>query len=257
MQVTAEIPSRPADLERALEGWIDRSRAELRAHPHWPRLYASGTRYQREPKGREKWQTLAETLGALAGDCEDLTIARVAELRETGEDPGARPKVIRTRSSLLHALVQRGDGTYEDPSRKLGMGRERARHAKGKDTMAGDDGQISRARVKLDEHADGAKGTLQWRGAKYQITVEAVGPTKAEAIERTMAIARKVVQGLVLVAKQDPAFVSVAKTLLPPQAMAAIKVGAGLAKLAKRGGLFKHLGKLKGPALQLAKAMGE
>jgi hypothetical protein len=53
------------------------------------------------------------------GDCEDLATWRAAELRAVGEP--ARVIVYRSAPSVLHAVVRRGDGRIEDPSRRLGM----------------------------------------------------------------------------------------------------------------------------------------
>lgn len=86
-----------------------------------PPLYQSGVRYAREPPGKERWQTPYQTLLSGRGDCEDLAVWRAAELRRRGEDPRARVVVKRTGPRVLHALVRRGDGTLEDPSRALGM----------------------------------------------------------------------------------------------------------------------------------------
>lgn len=247
MRVTAEIPTRPADLELALEGWIDRSRAELRLHPQLPALYDSGVRYQREKPKRERWQTLGETYQLKQGDCEDLTIARVAELRERFGEARARPKVYRTRGTLLHAVVKRADGTIEDPSRILGMGR--------KTTMAGDG--PDRSKIEVRDTDDGAQATLKWRGPSYVISVQATQKTRAAAVDLAATTAAQIVKGLSMVAQREPALATAIKTLLPPQAMTAIKVGGVLAKLAKKGGLFGKLGRLKGPALKLGKALTE
>lgn len=246
MKVTSNISARPADLELALEGWIDRSRIELRGNPDWQALYDSGVRYQREVGGREEWQTFGETRGRRFGDCEDLTIARVAELRERHGER-ARPHVYRTRGSLLHAVVRRANGTLEDPSRILGMGKK---------TMAGDT-EPARSRVQVEDTAGGARARLQWRGASYVISVESTAKTRADAVDQTMQVSTQIVKGLALVAKTQPALASVIKTLLPPQAVTAIKVGGALARLAKKGGLFSKLKKLRGPALTLAKQLSE
>jgi len=90
-----------------------------------PPLYESGVRYALEPRG-ERWLDCVRVLELGRGDCEDLATWRAAELR-LGGDPGAvcmfsaRP---RGSGRLIHIIVQRGDGTLEDPSRALGMGRE-------------------------------------------------------------------------------------------------------------------------------------
>jgi len=93
---------------------------QLRSQP-LPPLYASGVRYQREPRGQEDWQSARETYKRRAGDCEDLAAWRAAELRVSGYDPRATAIIKRIRPGLIHCLVLRGNGMLEDPSKVLGM----------------------------------------------------------------------------------------------------------------------------------------
>ena len=91
---------------------------------HCTPLYSSGVRYKREGKRRdgssyERWLTAPEVLRHRHGDCEDLAGVRAAELILAGD---LRAMAIPRPSSLgWHIVVQRGDGSIEDPSRKLGM----------------------------------------------------------------------------------------------------------------------------------------
>lgn len=97
----------------------------------WPGMYEMGIRYQREPKGREWWENAVDIVGVVAdrsGDCEDLAALRAAELRLYEDEP-ATVKVVRTRRAF-HAVVLRGDGSIEDPSR-ICIALERARKRKG------------------------------------------------------------------------------------------------------------------------------
>lgn len=100
----------------------------------WPGMYNMGIVYRREPKGREWWESATDILGVLhdrSGDCEDLASLRAAELRLFC-DEDARVKVVRTRRAF-HAVVEREDGSVEDPSRIcLALERARKRAAKGK-----------------------------------------------------------------------------------------------------------------------------
>lgn len=59
------------------------------------------------------------------GDCDDLAPAYAAELRVTGRDPDADAVIKKTGPSRWHAVVRRGDGRIQDPSRAAGMGRKR------------------------------------------------------------------------------------------------------------------------------------
>jgi hypothetical protein len=144
LRVRMNVPAVPEALEAAVEGvvrlneWYMRTAWE--AGVDTPDLYTSGIVYRREPRGREWWQSADETL-ALAreagkdahgvvkersGDCEDLAAYRAAELRTFFDDPYACVRIVRTRRGSFHAIVQRGDGEYEDPSRIL-LAQERAR----------------------------------------------------------------------------------------------------------------------------------
>ena len=91
-----------------------------------PPLYKSGVRYIRE-EGTEDWKDPVTVFQDGFGDCEDLAIWRVAELRNNHK--AAKP-FIRYRIDpatgmyIYHVMVIRSGGTLEDPSRILGMGRK-------------------------------------------------------------------------------------------------------------------------------------
>lgn len=101
----------------------------LRKHPEAPRLYESGLRYATEGPYSEVWQSYSNMLRGEVADCEDLACARAAELIVSGEDPDARAvyygRELTEKRRLYHVVVARGDGSIEDPSRTLGMGRRR------------------------------------------------------------------------------------------------------------------------------------
>jgi len=107
------------ELEALLEGLVQLDVSQLR-RGLCPPLYQANVRYQREPRGREKWQTARKTFALHTGDCEDLAAYRAADLRVVGIQAKAIIKDIRP--GLKHALVRYPDGTIEDPSRRLGMG---------------------------------------------------------------------------------------------------------------------------------------
>jgi len=119
-QIAATLPVRldGPDLKAVGAAFVALAGLDLKRTPG-PSLYRSGVRYSREPAGRERWQLPSETRALGRGDCEDLAVYRVAELRAAGE----KAKLLLRRSGprLWHALVLRGDGTTEDPSAKLGM----------------------------------------------------------------------------------------------------------------------------------------
>lgn len=113
-------------------GWIDSHRDEF--VPLYQ--FAAQTGLQWEPeKGTEDWLSIPSIYAAKAVgkpvDCEDLAMARVAELRlGLGGHPlgpvhaiaDIRGRVMPdTHQVRMHAFVRYPDGTVEDPSKKLGM----------------------------------------------------------------------------------------------------------------------------------------
>lgn len=128
MRATLDIPDTlgAAALDAALEGLVQLCGADLSAWAEelsgsFPALYETGVRYERE-RGTERWLVPSQVMAAGVGDCEDLAAWRCSELRMSGEDPAAIARVIRSGPRTWHAVVERGDGSIEDPSRILGMG---------------------------------------------------------------------------------------------------------------------------------------
>ena len=126
LHVRIRVPAFPAALEAVAEGLVRVNIVLLdyavRRGVEVPALYDSGVRYVREPKGREWWETAQDLLSistTKSGDCEDLASFRAAELRYFEGDDDACVRIVRTRRGSFHAIVQRGDGETEDPSRIL------------------------------------------------------------------------------------------------------------------------------------------
>jgi hypothetical protein len=91
----------------------------------FPDLYDAGIHYAMP--GKRRWLNVAELQVTRKGDCKDLACARAAELRvRYGEHafavpiPGCDPEA--EDCNTIHVVVERGDGSIEDPSRLLGMG---------------------------------------------------------------------------------------------------------------------------------------
>lgn len=95
--------------------------------PSLPRLYSSGTRYERERRIRGKrlevWKNNRRTYRDKKGDCEELAAARAAELQYY-DHIDAEAIAYPTRTGY-HCVVLHPDGSIEDPSKKLGMGAEK------------------------------------------------------------------------------------------------------------------------------------
>lgn len=122
------------DLQLALDVATLIAEHELRRSPQLPMLYDVGVRYARDvclaahvPGACERFLSPLQGLrevrsGQIAGlDCDDLGPWRAAECRVRLGDKKARAFPIRSPGIGWHILVRRGDGTIEDPSKRLGM----------------------------------------------------------------------------------------------------------------------------------------
>lgn len=87
-------------------------------------LRQRGIKWKEEPPGDERFDHAKLVMGRGWGDCDDLAPWRAASMRHTGEDPGAEAVVRRSGPNRWHAIVQRSDGRFEDPSREAGMGKK-------------------------------------------------------------------------------------------------------------------------------------
>jgi hypothetical protein len=131
MQITFDMPhvfsSRSNSEENAyalralLDCLIALNMAFLRTHRVLP-LYQSGVRYDRTTV----WDTIPALYARRYGDCKSLSAALIAEYRTHGmkASPVFRFNPRNDGSGALdfHILVQLGDGSFEDPSKRLGMG---------------------------------------------------------------------------------------------------------------------------------------
>ena len=126
MRIVCDIPI-DEDGPRAAKELLDclaRIWARRMRRVPMPLLYGSGIRYQLEPNAGtfEQWKSPIQTFESGWGDCDDLTIYRVAELLARGER-GAEAQVLAVTTPLgvkMHARVWRGTGVAEDPSILLG-----------------------------------------------------------------------------------------------------------------------------------------
>lgn len=115
-----------------LKALFDMNIAWLKAHPETPGIYDAGVnhkprvRYEREPVGQEDWKDIPTVLADGHGDCEDLACWLAAEyvVRRKIE---ARPRLTwrpqANGAMLYHITVMLPNGEVEDPSKKLGMGK--------------------------------------------------------------------------------------------------------------------------------------
>lgn len=90
--------------------------AILTGIPLPPPLFSTGIKFRMENghgNGFEEFCLPWTTYKRGFGDCDDLVIYRIAELRAAGERAGCN---TQWRGSELHVRVRRGDGSIEDPS---------------------------------------------------------------------------------------------------------------------------------------------
>ena len=116
MQATLTLPlDTRGQLQAALDLLTAWDRRYLATHEVAP-LLESGVRYEAEPIGRERWQTVPQTLRLGTGDCEDLACWYAAEV-------GGVAVPVRTATGW-HVTVWTRAGVV-DPSALLGMGHVR------------------------------------------------------------------------------------------------------------------------------------
>lgn len=118
-------------VRNGLENLIMANTWAYRNNPSLPSVYDAGVVYRREPRGHEQFADISTVLRRGHGDCEDLATA-VAAWRVVRTGEAARPDLrwtpLNDRGAwLYHITVARADGSEEDPSKLLGMGKEPGR----------------------------------------------------------------------------------------------------------------------------------
>jgi hypothetical protein len=81
-----------------------------------------GVKWKPEPPGQEHFDHAGKVIARKWGDCDDLAPWHAASLRTSGKDPEARAVARRSGPHRWHAVVQRSDGSIDDPSKAAGMG---------------------------------------------------------------------------------------------------------------------------------------
>lgn len=127
MRINVAIPEAHVDadvLNAALESVtrLDESMLRNDQVPTLEEGIKEGVRWKPEPPGEEHFDHAKKVLQRKWGDCDDLAPWQAASLRHTGEDPQARAVVRKSGPKRWHAVVRRGDGSIDDPSKRAGMG---------------------------------------------------------------------------------------------------------------------------------------
>ena len=124
MRVKIAVPEEhvsPEVVDAALESVtrLDRQLVEAGQVPPWSA--STGVKWRPENMGDEHFDNAAIVLGRGWGDCDDLAPWHAASLRASGADPGAVARVVPSGPTTYHAVVQRSDGSIDDPSKEAGM----------------------------------------------------------------------------------------------------------------------------------------
>lgn len=206
----------------------------------FPRLYESGARYRTEP--REVWRHAQDVVSEGWGDCEDLAAYRAAELRVSGEDEGARVKTYKTGPRRYHAIVERGDGTLEDPSAALGMKIPANRrhlyvmdNTDGPEIMLGEDtGGTGTVTFDFYKHGRGWSGVVKFPLSTGQAIIArtSAAPTQAAAAQKAVNLASQTAAALTpaITALMPPQVKAAAAILQNPATAAALKAAGGAVK---------------------------
>jgi len=140
------------------------------------------------PPGDESFDHPGLVLARGWGDCDDLAPWWAAELRASEEDPEAKAIVYQSGAQRWHVVVQRGDGSIDDPSRWAGMGRREGTApavatpmatSQGEDAVVGfarDSRGNWRARIDVPTSGDGLCG----------VAIERVGLNPWDALMRAV-----------------------------------------------------------------------
>jgi hypothetical protein len=131
MRIRLTVPKKHVDeqtLGAALEASTQVAQREIEAGDV-PDIYEaidSGSviwRPEPQKQGFEGFDLPSQVVKRGWGDCDDLAPWLAAQLRDSGDDPDAEAIVYQSGPERWHAVVQRGNGDVDDPSRWAGMGK--------------------------------------------------------------------------------------------------------------------------------------
>lgn len=130
MRINVAVPEHHVEapvLDAALESVtrLNESMLAKKEIPTFREGLKSGIQWKPEPPGAEHFDHAKTILARKWGDCDDLAPWHAASLRHSGVDPDATAIVRRSGPKTWHAVVQRSDGSIDDPSREAGMGKHR------------------------------------------------------------------------------------------------------------------------------------
>lgn len=126
MRIRVSVPEEhvsPHVVNAALEAVtrLDEQLIQSGKSPTASQLIDAGATWRPEPPGDECFDHGGTIATRGWGDCDDWAPLAAAEHRVRGTDPGARAIVIPSGPNTYHAVVERTDGSIEDPSIAAGM----------------------------------------------------------------------------------------------------------------------------------------
>ena len=250
-QARINIPVSAGGYAAAIEGLSGLNQYLIRSGGIvYPSIYRSGIKYRRESK--DTWRPITEVYRSGVGDCEDLSAARVAVLREQHGEKNARVGVYQSGPKRFHAIVIREDGTREDPSKRLGMGKKRGFPMKmqqvkpivgcpGAWVGVGSDPRPSSQAITFDLYRSGKgfSGIVRIPTASPHTAIFAKTTNtriKHGATPRRVRAARQVTAAKSVRLAARIASNPAVQALLPPQAQLAVRaLKSPLGKLARKG----------------------
>lgn len=133
MRINVAVPEAHVEkpvLDAALESVVRLNESMLNRNeiPTFKEGLKTGIKWKPEPPGAEHFDHAKTVLARKWGDCDDLAPWHAASLRHSGEDPDALAVVRRSGPKTWHAVVQRSDGSIDDPSLDAGMGQHKGVH---------------------------------------------------------------------------------------------------------------------------------
>lgn len=130
MRIRLAIPDHlvtPEALEAALEATaLASEQAIVRGEaPGVTEAISKGVKWRPEPfTDGEHFDLPEQVLARGWGDCDDLAPWLAGQLRASGQDPGAVPRVYQSGPGRWHVVVETSDGQILDPSKWAGMGKK-------------------------------------------------------------------------------------------------------------------------------------
>lgn len=138
-----------------------------------------GVEWRPEPPGDEHFDHALRVMGRGWGDCDDLGPYHAASLRVTGEDPAAKAVTVRSGPQRWHAVVERGDGTIDDPSADAGMYEY---HAPAQPQLSGPLNRIKMATRIMGSDTWAARCDVPWQGSRVAVSGHGMGKSRTDAI---------------------------------------------------------------------------